>query len=292
MGITYYNGIDFANLRHNVGTCFIAVDAAGQTVAPLLQLEPDTPIAGTSVDCPFGTAVGFEALLRGEGPDACEWDKGHKTRATEHWLRGTLWEYQSNQFWRQLSDTKPQHYVNKTGHVQSSLGLVIVPAFLNWCFADQQLNLADLVSARLGTSDLVESHPRPFLYSAIERIFNAIGVEGADWRSVLTNVVTYKDKKSESHLLQRRSTYEFLQQHSSHWLWDGYSLADSKDELLFVSDHTFDACLAALTAFAHGSQQTITWESAAKDVTEMSRKVVQTEGHISILSQRERTPPA
>ena len=275
--MTTYLGIDFANITTNVGRCYLDVDAATRQVTPQLQGQEPTEVACTAVDCPFGTTEGFQKLLVGTIPQDCPWDQGFKTRATENWLRGQLWSYQTNQFWRRLAGTSPQHYVNKTGHVQSSVGLVIVPAFLNWFFTGKSKTLKDLQQARMGQGNVVEAHPRPFLYSAIERVYLCEPNARHDWPKVLRDVVTYKDKRQESHAEQRQATYEFLRQRSGSWLWDGFSLGNAP-ELLFASDHLFEAFLAALTAFARRSQQTIGWQSAG-----LIEDVVRDEGHILVL---------
>jgi hypothetical protein len=176
---------------------------------------------------------------------------------------------------------EPQHYVNQTAHVQPSVGLVIVPAFLRWALCDQQLTQSQLVDARSGNGRMVEAHPRAFLYSIVERIYRVVGVESEDidWKQQLTNVVRYKDKKSISRLAERTQIYGFLQKFSSAWLWEDFTLANAGDHL-FQTDHTFDAFLAALTAFAYASNQIISFTEAGIDVDTVS-----VEGHISILSQ-------
>ena len=156
-----YRGIDFANRDSNLGQCYIEIDQASKTIKPLLELKsPTTEFEGTAVDCAFGTTSGFESLLKGTVPPDCEWDRGFKTRATENWLRHKLWDYQTNNYWRGLSDTSPQHYVNKTAHIQSTVGLVIVPQFLHWLLSQPNQNIANLENARLGIGPIVEAHPR------------------------------------------------------------------------------------------------------------------------------------
>lgn len=273
-----YQGIDFANRQTNLGRCYLTVDEESKTLTPQLVLQPDQKPAGTAVDCPFGTSEGFQKLLKGEIPQPCEWDAGYKTRATEHWLRDELWSYQTNEFWRSRTNPTPQHYVNKTGHVQSAVGLVIVPAFLHWFHAEQQQSLDNLRQGRLGQGRYVEAHPRPFLYSAIERIYRR-EPETHGWADILRNVVAYKDKPRESHASQRREVYDFLRQHSQSWLWGGYTLAEAP-ELLLATDHSFDAFLAALTVYARDCHQTISWKTAG-----LSHTTVLDEGHILILSQ-------
>jgi hypothetical protein len=274
-----YEGIDFANRDDRVGRCFLRVDDSDKTVTPALSAEPRDPIAGLAVDCPFGTTEAFETLLKGERCEGCEWDAGFKTRATENWLRNHLWDYQSNRFWRTLPSPIPQLYVNKTGHIQSTVGMVIVPAFLHWLLATRELSLEQLRSVRLGHGNICEAHPRTFLYSIVERVFRKVGLDSLDWREILSNVVTYKDSKAGSHSIQRQYTYGHLREHSDNWLWDGYRLGPAPDQL-FLSDHLFDAWLTALTAFAHASQQTIDWEAAG-----LKQETVEVEGHILVLSQ-------
>ena len=95
----------------------------------------------------------------------------------------------------------------------------------------------------------------------------------------MSNVVRYKGKKSVSHLLERTRVYDFLQKYSSAWLWDGFTLADAEDRPL-QTDHTFDAFLAAMTAFAFACNQVISFTDAG-----ISGDTVSIEGHIAILSQ-------
>ena len=132
----------------------------------------------TAVDCPFGTTAGFEALLRGEMPTN-DHDDGFKTRATDRLLRQHIAAYKTNQDWRQREGKERRDrasYFNGGSHVQPTVGLQIVPAFLYWLGrelapdAPREVRLRHLQEARLANGPVVEAHPRLFLYSAIERI--------------------------------------------------------------------------------------------------------------------------
>jgi len=279
--MTVYMGIDFANKDTNIGRCRLTADFVSKKLTPSITTKEPGESEYVAVDCPFGTSEGFFKLLNGKIPNDCEWDPGLKTRHTENWLRKELWDYSTNSYWRHLDVREPQQYVNQTAHVQPSVGLVIVPAFLRWVLCSQKLTPAQLVDARSGHGRMVEAHPRAFLYSIVERIYRIVSQESndIDWKDELSNVVRYKDKKSVSHLAERTRVYGFLQKYSSAWLWDGFTLADAEDRLL-QKDHAFDAFLAAMTAFAFASKQVISFTEAEIDVDTVS-----VEGHISILSQ-------
>jgi hypothetical protein len=147
--MTNYEGIDFANKDERVGRCILRVDDCDKIITPVLSIECQDPTVDIAVDCPFGTTAAFETLLKGERCDSCEWDAGFKTRATENWLRNHLWDYETNNYWRTLPSPIPQLYVNKTGHIQSTLGMVIVPALLHWLLATKKLSLEQLLRAKL-----------------------------------------------------------------------------------------------------------------------------------------------
>lgn len=275
----WFRGIDFANSQENRRTCFLMVEKG--LVTPVLT-EPTSVVEMSAVDCPFGTTVGFMELLMGSVRKV-EPSGGYKARETEKWLRTYLWEFKSNKFWRGLAHPRrPQHYVNKPAHVKSTLELQIVPALISWFYGDagatsDSQTLPQLREARLGRGGIVEAHPRAFLYSAIERIYREQPTNEV-WKTVLGDVATYKDHQKVSHTAQRRRVYSFLQLHSSDWLWNDLHLSDAP-ELLFSTDHHFDAFLAALTALAHADGQTIGWSAAG-----LSEENVKIEGHILILS--------
>jgi hypothetical protein len=277
--MTVYMGIDFANKDTNIGRCRLTADVAKKILTPSITTNEPGESDYVAVDCPFGTSEGFFKLLNGQVPDECEWDAGLKTRHTENWLRRVLWQYSTNSYWRSLDVREPQHYVNQTAHVQPTVGLVIVPAFLRWVRCSQKLTPAQLVDARSGHGRMVEAHPRAFLYSIVERIYRSVSREsnGIDWKDELSNVVRYKDKKNVSRLVERTRVYSLLQNYASAWLWNDFALADADDRIL-QTDHAFDAFLAALTAFAFASNQVISFSDA-----EISADTVSIEGHIAIL---------
>ncbi len=274
----WFKGIDFANRQQNIGICYLAV--TDQTLTAHFN-DSDPEVEWTGIDCPFGTSVGFSQLLLNQAP-TYESGDGYKTRRTERWLRSHLWEYETNTYWRKNVASDPQHYVNKTAHVQPTLGLQIVPGFLDWFrneVSDAMFRDA-IEAARRGDNAFLESHPRVFLYSAIEQIWRKLHPRRLTEHE-LRAVVQYKDKPKTSHAEKRAATYKLLKQHAALWLGNGYSLADPPDTLL-STDHAFDAWLSAVTAFAHAEGMTITWQDAGT-----SEEEVNVEGHILILKQKE-----
>lgn len=270
--IRYFEGVDYADDRTKLGRCTIGVDTAG-IISPVIRIPDGATIEKAAVDCPFGTSDSFVRLYRGElqAGDV-------KTRATERWLRNTLAAYGSNVCWKaNRGQRKPAQYVNCTGHVQPSVGLQIVPGFLDWFYrrlhdasssADRRRAIRN---ARLGSHCTVESHPRAFLYSAVERIYNSPVMGNLDWAGILPRIAEYR--------LDLQFTYAFLRDSAPGWLWNGCTLSRDPGQFLF-NEHTFDAFLAALTAFAHAENQTVDWKSAG-----LSVGVVEVEGHILILKQ-------
>jgi len=276
----WFRGIDFAGLEDNTGRCDLEV--TGTMLTPHFG-DDRREVEMTGIDCPFGSSLGFTRLLMGQDPGYASHD-GYKTRHTERWLREHLWAYRTNEHWRDNVANNPQQYVNQTAHVQPTLGLQIVPGFLDW-FRTQVGNGAfqnAITASRRGENAYVEAHPRPFLYSAVERIWTNLG---PNLRPITDNalraVVHYRDQRNptESRALQRRETYQLLQQHARHWLGHGFALADPPVKLI-DSDHAFDAWLSALTAFTHQEGMTIQWQVAG-----VSEEQVNAEGHILILSQ-------
>ena len=267
----WFKGIDFANRQKNIGECYLEV--IGQTLVAHFDKKDEQP-EQIGVDCPFGTSLGFFRLLQYQTPRHKSGD-AYKTRHTERWLREHLWNYQTNEHWRDNVADDPKQYVNKTAHVQPTLGLQIVPGFLEW-FQDEVGNarFGDSIKAsRRGDNTFVESHPRPFLYSAVERIWCNVNTTNPT-DDMLRAVAQYKDKPKVSRVRQRCVTYDLLKKHTAIWLGAGYSLADPPDAL-FETDHAFDAWLSAVTAFAHTEGMTITWQDAG-----ISEEEVNVEGHI------------
>ena len=273
----WFKGIDFANREQNIGVCCLEVTNRTLTV----HFDTDvSEVEATGIDCPFGTSLGFWRLLQGQDPGYDSKDD-FQTRHTDRWLREHLWNYHSNTYWRENVAENPQHYVNKTAHVQPTVRLQIVPGFLDSFrkeVGNGQLAIA-IKAARRGENAYVEAHPRAFLYSAIERIWRS-PASLTEPEKALRAVAQYKDVPKVSHVDERRATYALLQQHTPAWLGEGYQLPQALEELetLFSTDHAFDAWLSALTAFAHTERLTITWQSAM-----ISEDEVNVEGHILIL---------
>lgn len=266
----YFGGVDYADDRTNFGQCVICVDDDG-IIMPLVKAPVGSVVEKTGVDCPFGTSAAFVSLYTGALPTG-----DLKTRVSELWIRELLTDYYSNAWWKENRAVSDQ-YVNATGHVKPSVGLQIVPGFLDWFYRGLPNNPSPAIcrkaicDARLGIGPVVESHPRAFLYSAVERVFNDVERSKEYWLDVLPQIARYRDNLE--------FTYQFMQEHSALWLWDECTLSDDPGPIL-DGEHCFDAFLSALTAFAHAENQTITWDSAALDESK-----VRIEGHILILSQ-------
>ncbi len=276
-----YEGIDFALKKENVGHCYLRDD--GQCLELIENGSSLGPVTRAAVDCPLGTTTGFQKLLVGELPD--ESKDGFQLRQTETWLRKLQTDYNTNQHWRLRSPEDRQRYphasyFNGAQHVQPTLGLRMVPACLYW-LAQRLSPLSStnerkqlLESARRGEGPIVEAHPRPFLYSAVERIFredpSSLPLER------LNHVANYK-KFRES----RREVYTLLRDHQA-WMGNARRnlLPNQLPQLLESSDHAFDAWLCALTAWAHNHGETISWS----DVPTLARGDIEIEGHILVLS--------
>lgn len=280
-----YEGIDFANTETNLSHCYVSDD--GQALQVLLVLPNEREhIQRRAIDCPLGVSLGLTQLLQGHLPPDVGND-GHKTRETERWLRGHAAAYQTNQLWLDRSDAEREQYPRRSyfnggAHVQSAAGLQIVPACIAWLLqqiardADPNQRLAVASAARRGEAPIIEAHPRMFLYSAIERLFRndptVVTVE------TLNSVAGYKEN-GEAAVGRRRAIYELLRANPA---WMGQTprqlLPADPPEQLLDSDHTFDAWLAALTAWAHEHDETLDWTEAAIEPDRVAA-----EGHILIL---------
>lgn len=276
----WYRGVDFANRAQNVGECWIEDDGSTLTAHAGPQQRTYKLMA---VDSPFGTTWGFEAGLRGQ---AC-WDQygdGFKSRQTEQQLRHFVSRYKTNEEWRSRSIVDAASYPRKSyfnggAHIQGSVGLVIVPELLHWLANElapgqpAPIRIAALQAARLGIGKAVEAHPRLFLYSAVERI--RIAANQPLGTGILNSVAGYKQRSTAM-----QATYELLAANA--YQWTGASarhIAVAGDLATIIgSDHTFDAWLAALTAWAHDHNETWDWKAVR-----VSEEVIGTEGHILIL---------
>jgi len=215
--VNIYEGIDFANKEDNIGRCYLVDD--GRT----LRLRPDASkiehVKRVAVDCPFGTSFGFQQLLSGNRPADAGGD-GFKTRETERWLRTHVRNYAINQRWLGRSELEREEFprasfFNGGSHVQPTLGLQIVPACVAWLM-EQLLPDGDptdryraLCAARKGESSIVEAHPRPFLYSVIERLWHT--QPGLLTLAMLDAVASYKDSRGKPpHTRQRAEIYRLL----------------------------------------------------------------------------------
>lgn len=277
-----YEGIDFANKEENIERCYVTDD--GQQLTTTFTRPDQYPIVRTAVDCPLGTTAGFLGLLQGELPP--DDGNGFQVRRTEIWLRDTLWNYQTNQRWRDRNDAEREqfpraNYFHPTQHVQPTLGLRMVPACIHWLAENlapdgtTEERLAALADARRGEASIVEAHPRPFLYSAVERIWQH--QHAIVTIPILNHVAGKKEPGS------RGEVYNLLRDNGC---WMGAvqrALLPEQppQELLATEDHAFDAWLCALTAWCHDNGETIEWTH----VPDLTQEIVDIEGHILVLRQ-------
>lgn len=277
-----YEGIDFANREENVGRCYVIDD--GQQLTTTFTRPDELPIVRTAVDCPLGTTVGFLGLLQGDLPP--DDGNGFQLRHTEAWLRDILWDYHTNQYWRNRDRVERRqfpraNYFHPTQHVQPTLGLRMVPACIYWLSENlaphgtPEERLDALADARRGEASIVEAHPRPFLYSAVERIWRH--QQATVTIPVLNHVVGYKKLPSS-----RSEVYALL---CSTNCWMGAAqrvlMPAQLPREVMATDHAFDAWLCALTAWCHDNGETIDWTQ----VPGLTQESVEIEGHILVLRQ-------
>lgn len=283
-----YEGIDFANIQNNVGRCYVADNGHELHVLPVVP-DPNIKLTRRAVDCPLGVSSGFTDLIQGHLPSD-DGEDGYKTRKTERWLREYAAQYRTNQLWRERGEAdraqfpRPS-YFNGGAHVQSAAGLQIVPDCIAWLYrelrelahnAEAGQRLAAAGDARRGEGMIIEAHPRMFLYSAVERLYNhnsaliAIGD--------LNDIAGYKEKEPGA-VGRRQRIYGLLKNNTA---WMGQAPRDllpaEPPEELVNSDHKFDAWLAALTAWAHHNDETLDWKTAG-----IAANQVSVEGHILVL---------
>ncbi|MBI3200081.1 MAG: DUF429 domain-containing protein [Myxococcales bacterium] len=276
-----FHGIDFANVEAHHGQCWLVDDGTTLTA----RFNPQEPVVRTAVDCPFGTSQGFEALLKGEITEPS--DDGFKTRATERLMRKHVAAFTTNAEWR-AQDTKTRKaldrvsFFNGGAHVQPSVGLVIVPEFLDWLMGrlggdSTTERLKRVREARLGEGPVVEAHPRLLLYSIIERV--RLGSRQTIPAQVMADIGGYKDRGAHGEQ-GRRQAYNLLASGTAHWQPTGQARQIAVPDLvtMLAVDHAFDAWLAALTAWAHHHHDTWTWDQAG-----LPQANVEVEGHMLIL---------
>jgi hypothetical protein len=283
-GTELYEGLDFANRCEREGHAFLVDDGKSLTVS--FGPPPEDPVDGIGVDCPFGTSAAFMSLLSGVLPNEAV-GGDFQSRSTEIWVRDEIAKkYQTCRLWDAAARREfDRNYFHPTTHVQPAVAMRIVPNCLAWLIRQVGSGVepaAFLIRARRGEGRIVEAHPRLFLYSMIERIH---GLEPSKVSSaVLNSVASYKDKGKVSQSARREEVYGFLRDHTT---WGGKHTRVLEPELpneLLLSDHAFDAWLAALTAWAHRRGECITWNEA-----NISKEAVDIEGHILILRQAGRT---
>jgi len=276
-------GIDFANIEAHHGQCWLTDDGA---VLRAAFADPRQEPVMTAVDCPFGTSTGFAGLLRGELPGD-NGDDGFKTRFTERLMRQHVAAFTINADWK-AHDTKVRKalervsFFNGGAHVQATLGLVIVPAMLDWLMrrlggGSGAERLAGLATARRSEGPVLEAHPRLFLYSMMERIRHRGGapIPVED----MAAIAGYKDKGADGEQ-GRKTAYDLIASKAAGWLPVGVTRQIDVPDLttMLTVDHAFDAWLAALTAWAHHHRDTWTWQDAG-----LPHEAVDVEGHMLIL---------
>lgn len=280
-----FAGIDFAIHEDNEGTCWLEDDGE---VLRLGLGEPPSPAERTAIDSPLGTSYGFSAILRGCVPNDVGGD-GYLSRQTERWLRGTIKGYATTRAASRGTTRLARHrkvaYFRETGHVQPTVRMFTVPKALAWLLNRLDLKtpaerLQALVDARTGLGPIIEAHPRPFLYSAFERL--GVRPNGRLSRHLLRDVALYKYEDQESARRGRELALMVLCLRNE---WQGLPRplrlelpADVRTRLV-SSHHSFDAFLAALTAWAHSRGQTVGYREAG-----IPQEVVEEEGHILVLS--------
>lgn len=173
-------------------------------------------------------------------------------------------------------------------HVHSPISLQIIPRALREALrllglehSSPRDRLREVAAARLGSARLVETHPRLFLYSALERIRarrqmrlpQEILVAARDYKSSHREKAVSKNLKAS----YRGELLQFLASTASSWM--GASQRELEVEGLSTRDHDFDAYLCALAAFMHLKGETWHW----KELARLDKSVVEREGHIFIL---------
>ncbi len=212
--VEWFRGVDFSNngphihqlppRRNCWGECFLKVEPApegGRCVRPIIPEWGKSPdgcnaVKATGVDCPFGVARGYQQLLAGEVVDLDDrnCDDEFKSRRTDMRAGKTVCGYKV---------LKRGLYFHRTKHVQPACGMRTVPGFLHWLL-DHELKLTErclqerrneLVCCRLAeNARYVEAHPRLFLYSAIERIWES-GKLACLNEDSLQAIAQYKDSR-------------------------------------------------------------------------------------------------
>ncbi len=192
-------------------------------------------------------------------------------------------------------DARVPGFFNRARHVKPTLGLQIVPGALRETIrllnlGEQEVRARVHVMEQVRCGDLgaqvIEAHPRLFLYSALNRI--RIGTDHPLPQDVLIAARDYKTPPAADHVEQairaqnRRYVLRFLREHTQHWIGlAGLNVYDRPP--VCDRDHDFDALLCALTALAHDRGWTWSWADMGGG---MDHKTVAEEGHIFILSPR------
>lgn len=283
-----FHGIDFANIKAHHGQCWLVDDGA---VLRASFVEARGPVTTTAVDCPFGTTEGFESLLRGDLPSMSK--DGFKTRGSERLMRAHVACFTINSEWKgHDADVRKAlervSFFNGGAHVQPTVGLVIVPAFLDWLMqrlggASTTERLDRIRAARRGEGPVVEAHPRLFLYSLLERVRLRGGIPFPPEQ--IATIAGYKDKGADGEH-GRKAAYALVASTTAHWLPPKMSRQIDVPDLvtMLAVDHAFDAWLAALTAWAHRHDDTWTWSQAGLPLA-----TVEIEGHMLILKTNGKT---
>jgi len=273
-----FQGVDFACRAKNYGDGCI-IEKNNELHVAFQQTDGQRPDL-MAVDCPFGTSAEFLDLLKGILPEKKPKDKSYATRMTERVMREMVKDdYSTPCLWddtaRKMYGRK--HYFHTTTHIQPTVAMRIVPKCLHWLLEEygkiSGLSGQDfLEQLRKGNGNIIEAHPRMFLYSAIERLYHL--TPKIVTREVLYNVADYKERAEK-----RRFVYGLLQTNQE-WMGDfpRKLLPEEPPKELLDSNHAFDAFLSALTAWAHSKNETITWQEAG-----INGEFVIHEGHFLVL---------
>lgn len=289
MTSTLFQGIDLAKTTKNIGYCIIADDGNTLTVHAIGD-EANVPIkyiTRLAIDCHFGYPIDIIKLLNGTLP-SIEAQKSKQFalwRKTEDWFADTQFpRYSTKSVWdsriKHQSEELSGSYFNKGCHIVPATGMHVIPRCLalimGACDGDVlgTEGISQLRAAHRGESNIVESHPRLFMYSLLERIH----VQNSLSAIQLGNAAKYKQRKSTKvrNRKRRESIVHLLVKYCDKAISRTLNVPDVM--LLSDSDHHFDAFLSAMTAWSHHHNLTTTWQEA-----KIPSDVVDQEGHISIL---------
>lgn len=280
-----YIGIDVADTAANRARVTVEDDGSTLSVIGIQQgygepLEPDEEAA---LDSPLGYPRSFLQLVCALHHDPSAPAQVFKYRRSEDAVADHVAGLQL----AVEANALVPHFFNRGRHVQSTIGLEIVPGALRELI--RLLGVVDAAeadrgtsvrAARLGIGRVVEAHPRLFMYSALSRIREELGQPLPI--DLLTAARDYKtparadEEIAAARVANRELVLGYLIEHSTAWLGVERTV---QAEGICARDHDFDAFLCALTAHANAHLQTLPM-GAYPGLEEIS---VSVEGHILIL---------